>query len=68
MERQIDDQARAHGIPVTEVLERVILTRQARKELIEPCDVAETVAFALGPAGRSYTGSQFVMGNGWTAS
>jgi 3-hydroxybutyrate dehydrogenase len=68
VERQIDDQARAHGIPVAEVLERVILTRQARKELIEPADVAETVAFIAGPAGRSYTGSQLVMGNGWTAS
>jgi 3-hydroxybutyrate dehydrogenase len=68
VERQIDDQARAHGIPVAEVLERVILTRQARKELIEPADVAETVAFMIGPGGRSYTGSQLVMGNGWTAS
>jgi 3-hydroxybutyrate dehydrogenase len=67
VERQIDDQARAHGIPVSEVLEQVILTRQALKELIEPADVAETVAFMIGPAGRSYTGSQLVMGNGWTA-
>jgi 3-hydroxybutyrate dehydrogenase len=68
VERQIDEQARAHGIPAAEVLERVILTRQARKELIEPSDVAATVAFVLAPAGRSYTGSQMVMGNGWTAS
>jgi len=68
VERQIADQAQAHGIPQSEVLERVMLARQARKELIEPADVAETVAFALGPAGRSYTGSQLVMGNGWTAS
>jgi len=68
VERQIDDQARAHGIPANEVLERVLLTRQARKQLIETADVAETVAFVIGPAGRSYTGSQLVMGNGWTAS
>ncbi len=68
VERQIDDQARAHGIPAAEVVERILLTRQARKELIEPADVAETVAFVIGPGGRSYTGSQLVMGNGWTAS
>ena len=68
VEQQIDAQARAHGIPAAQVLERVILTRQARKELIEPSDVAETVAFVISPAGRSYTGSQLVMGNGWTAS
>jgi 3-hydroxybutyrate dehydrogenase len=67
VERQIDDQARAHGIPAAEVLERVMLTRQARKQLIEPADVADTVAFLISPAGRSYTGSQLVMGNGWTA-
>ena len=65
---QIEDQARAHGIPAAEVLERILLTRQARKELIEPADVAETVAFVIGPGGRSYTGSQLVMGNGWTAA
>jgi 3-hydroxybutyrate dehydrogenase len=68
VERQIDEQAAAHGIPAAEVVEKVLLTRQARKELIEPAEVAETVAFALGPGGRSYTGSQLVMGNGWTAS
>jgi 3-hydroxybutyrate dehydrogenase len=67
VEHQIDDQARAHGIPPAEVLERILLTRQARKELIEPADVAETVAFVIGPGGCSYTGSQLVMGNGWTA-
>jgi 3-hydroxybutyrate dehydrogenase len=68
VEKQIADQAELHGLPASEVLAKVLLTRQARKELIEPAEVADTVAFALGPASRSYTGGQLVMGNGWDAS
>jgi 3-hydroxybutyrate dehydrogenase len=67
VESQIEDQARAHGISPTEVLERVLLAPQAIKELIEPEDVAATVAFLTGPAGRAFTGAPVVLDNGWTA-
>jgi 3-hydroxybutyrate dehydrogenase len=68
VEGQLEDQARTHGVPVTEVLERVVLAPQAIKELIEPEDVAETVAFLSGRTGRAFTGAPVVLDNGWTAA
>jgi 3-hydroxybutyrate dehydrogenase len=67
VEGQLADQARAHGVSITDVLERVVLEPQAIKELIEPDDVAETVAFLVGRAGRAFTGAPVVLDNGWTA-
>jgi len=67
VEGQIPDQARAHGISEDRALEEVILAPQAIKELIEPSEVAEVVAFLAGPAGRSFTGVPVTMDMGWTA-
>lgn len=67
VEQQIADQARAHGISETEVLERVLLDRNAVKRLIEPADVAANVTFLYSPAAWSITGSAFTMHAGWLA-
>jgi 3-hydroxybutyrate dehydrogenase len=67
VEKQIADQARVHGLSEDEVLEQVILAPHAVKELIEPSEVAEVVAFLAGPAGRSFTGVPVIMDQGWTA-
>lgn len=67
VEQQIADQARAHGAPEERVLEDVILEPHAIKELIEPDEVAEVVAFLAGPGGRSFTGAPVIMDQGWTA-
>jgi 3-hydroxybutyrate dehydrogenase len=67
VEGQIPDQARAHGISEDRALQEVILAPQAIKELIEPSEVAEVVAFLAGPAGRSFTGVPVTMDMGWTA-
>jgi 3-hydroxybutyrate dehydrogenase len=67
VERQIADQARAHGMPEEDVLERVILAPHAVKELIEPSEVAEVVSFLAGTAGRTFTGVPVTMDLGWTA-
>jgi 3-hydroxybutyrate dehydrogenase len=40
---------------------------QAIKELIEPSEVPDVVAFLAGPAGRSFTGVPVTMDMGWTA-
>ena len=39
----------------------------AIKELIEPGEVADVVAFLAGPGGRSFTGVPVTMDMGWTA-
>jgi hypothetical protein len=49
VERQIADQARAHGMPEERVLEDVVLTPNVVKRLIEPEEVAEQVAFLRAP-------------------
>ena len=67
VESQIADQARAHGLPVDRVLAEVILAPQAVKRLIEPDEVAATVAFLLGPDGRAFTGAPVIMDQGWSA-
>jgi len=67
VESQIADQARVHGLPIERVLEDVILERQAVKRLLEPEEVADVVAFLLGPSGRGFTGTPVVMDLGWTA-
>jgi 3-hydroxybutyrate dehydrogenase len=67
VEAQIADQARAHALPEERVLEDVILERHVVKRLLEPAEVAEAVAFLLGPHGRGVTGSPLVLDLGWTA-
>jgi 3-hydroxybutyrate dehydrogenase len=67
VEKQIPDQAKAHGISEDEALEKVILAPHAVKRLIEPEEVAATVAFLLGPAGRAFTGAPVTLDQGWTA-
>jgi 3-hydroxybutyrate dehydrogenase len=67
VERQVADQARAHGIPQERVLEDVLLAPQALKRLLEPSEVANAVAYLLGPGGSLFTGAPLVMDGGWTA-
>jgi 3-hydroxybutyrate dehydrogenase len=67
VESQINAQARAHGIAEERVVEDVLLTQQAIKELLEPKEVADAVAFLLGPTGRFATGSPLVVDGGWSA-
>jgi 3-hydroxybutyrate dehydrogenase len=67
VEKQIADQAKAHGLPEERVLEEVIVAPHAIKRLIEPDEVAGLVAFLLGPGGRSFTGTPVTMDLGWTA-
>jgi 3-hydroxybutyrate dehydrogenase len=67
VEKQIADQARAHGLPEDEVLEKVILQPHAVKKLIEPSEVAGVVAFLAGPDGKMFTGAPITLDQGWTA-
>jgi 3-hydroxybutyrate dehydrogenase len=67
VESQVAAQARAHGMPEERVLEEVILAPQAVKRLLEPAEVADTVAFLLGPGGRAFTGAAVTMDLGWSA-
>jgi len=67
VEKQITDQARAHGIPESAVMETVMLGAVAVKRLIEPEEVADLAAFLCGRSSASITGASLVMDGGWTA-
>jgi 3-hydroxybutyrate dehydrogenase len=67
VEAQLAAQATAHGLPVARVLEDVLLAPQAVKRLLEPTEVADVVAFLLGPAGRGITGVPVPIDLGWSA-
>jgi 3-hydroxybutyrate dehydrogenase len=67
VESQVAAQAKAHGMPEERVLEEVILAPQAVKRLLEPAEVADTVAYLLGPGGRAFSGAAVTMDLGWSA-
>jgi 3-hydroxybutyrate dehydrogenase len=65
VEKQIADQAAVHGIPESEVVEKVLLDRNAVKRLIEPAEVAGVVAFLCRDDMWSMTGRALTMDAGW---
>jgi len=67
VDRQIADQAAAHGIPVPEVVTKIMLQRTAIKRLIEPEEVAELVSYLCSPAADFITGASIPVDGGWTA-
>ncbi|MFF5214284.1 3-hydroxybutyrate dehydrogenase [Micromonospora sp. NPDC000442] len=68
VESQIADQATAHGIPESEVIEKIMLARAAVKRLIEPEEVAELLAYLCSPAAGFLTGASIALDGGWTAN
>ncbi|WP_078893609.1 3-hydroxybutyrate dehydrogenase [Streptomyces sp. CT34] len=67
VERQIADQAAAHGIPPERVLTDILLADSALKRLLEPEEVAEAVAYLCTPQASFVTGTSLAMDGGWTA-
>ena len=67
VEKQIGDQARVRGMAESEVLENVMLERNAVKRLIEPEEVARAVGFLCGSGAWATTGGALTMDAGWLA-
>ncbi|MEU7059073.1 3-hydroxybutyrate dehydrogenase [Streptomyces sp. NPDC046197] len=67
VEKQLADQARAHGISEERVLSEVLLQDSAVKRLIEPEEVAEAVAYLCSPQASFVTGTSLVLDGGWSA-
>ena len=67
VEKQIADQARLHGIPESDVLEKVMLTESAIKRLLEPSEVADLVLWLSGDTAGMVTGASYTMDGGWSA-
>jgi 3-hydroxybutyrate dehydrogenase len=67
VENQIADQARVTGLPEDQVLERVLLTRNAVRRLISTEDVADAVTLLCGESAWTMTGSVLTLDAGWLA-
>jgi 3-hydroxybutyrate dehydrogenase len=67
VDRQIDDLARENNIPRDEVVEKIMLAPAARKQLLEPAEVAALATFLCSDAAAGITGSAQAIDCGWTA-
>jgi 3-hydroxybutyrate dehydrogenase len=67
VEKQIADQARVHGIPESDVVEKIMLTETAIKRLVEPEEVASLAGWLVSDRARMVTGASYTMDGGWTA-
>lgn len=67
VEKQIADQAKAHGISESDVVATVMLTRSSVKRLAEPAEVAELVVYLCSPDAAYINGASLPIDGGWTA-
>jgi 3-hydroxybutyrate dehydrogenase len=67
VERQIEDQAQAHGIAREAVVRDVLLKAQPNKRFATVGEVGALVSFLCGEAARSITGAAIPIDGGWTA-
>jgi 3-hydroxybutyrate dehydrogenase len=66
VEKQIADQAKAHGISPEQVVRDVMLSHQARKEFIQVEELAALAVFLASDTAASMTGTALAMDGGWT--
>jgi 3-hydroxybutyrate dehydrogenase len=67
VEKQIADQAKVHGIPESEVVEKIMLTETAVKRLVEADEVASLAGWLVSDKAGMVTGASYTMDGGWTA-
>ncbi len=67
VEKQIADQAKIHGIPEDEVVEKIMLTETAIKRLVEADEVASLAGWLASDKAGMVTGASYTMDGGWTA-
>ncbi|WP_083927557.1 3-hydroxybutyrate dehydrogenase [Nocardiopsis prasina] len=68
VEKQIADQAEAHGIPEDQVISEVLLARTPVKRLIEPSEVAEMVAYLCSDDASFVNGASLPIDGAWSSS
>ncbi|MET0961807.1 MAG: 3-hydroxybutyrate dehydrogenase [Noviherbaspirillum sp.] len=66
VEKQVADQARAHGIAPDNVIREVMLAHQARKEFVKVEELAALAVFLSRDEAASITAAAIAMDNGWT--
>ena len=67
VEKQIDDQAKVHGIPRENVIHDVILAPQPTKQFVKIEDVAAMALYLASEAAAQVNGTALSIDGGWTA-
>ena len=67
VEKQIKEQALAHGIPEEEVVSKIMLEKHAVKEFVTVEDLGNLAVFLASESGKLITGIAMPVDGGWTA-
>jgi 3-hydroxybutyrate dehydrogenase len=67
VEKQIEEQARAHGIDRDRVVKGVLLAAQPNKRFATTDEIGALTVFLASPSGASITGTALPVDGGWTA-
>jgi len=67
IDKQIPEQMKAHNMTADEVIQKVLLEKQAIKEFISIDTIAQTAFFLASDAASTFTGVALPVDGGWTA-
>ena len=67
MDKQIEDQAKAHGISKEKVVSDIMLAPQAIKEFVAIEDIAALAIYLSSDNAKMITGAALSIDGGWTA-
>ncbi len=67
VENQIKDQAKAHQLSEDEVVEKIMLKKQAVKDFIPVEKIGEMALFLAAENANTVTGTHFTLDGGWSA-
>jgi 3-hydroxybutyrate dehydrogenase len=67
VEKQIEGQAKAHGLPRDQVIRDVLLAQQPNKRFADVVEIGALAAFLAGDMAASITGAALPVDGGWTA-
>lgn len=67
VQKQLEDQAKTHGISKEDVVRNIMLAPQPTKAFVQPEEIAELSAYLCTDWARSITGTSISIDGGWTA-
>lgn len=67
VEKQLEDQAKTHGMAREDVIRNIILAPQPTRQFVQPEEISALALYLCGDMARSITGTSLSVDGGWTA-